>query len=258
MRLLALGVAAMMVMTAVTSSQTEQATVVDDLVIANRVLVNEGVLDGLGHISARHPQRPDRFLLSRDLPPALVTPADLVEYDLEGNATTPNAPRGYSERAIHAAIYKARPDVRSIVHAHTPSVVTFSVSSTPLRPVFHVALFLIPGTPIFDLRRVDGHQGMLVNDMRSGAALAQVLGDRAVALMRGHGYVAVGGLIPETVHRSIVTDVNARMQMQALSLGGTITYLSAADVGSDGKTVPPTPQVEYVRNWLFWKARVEK
>lgn len=225
---------------------------VDDLVAGNRILANEGILDGLGHISVRHDQRPERFLISRDLAPALVTAADFVEYDLEGNPVSPNAPRGYQERFIHAAIYKARSDVRSVVHAHTPSVVTFAVSTVPLRPIYHVASFLLPGVPVYEIRRVAGHQGMLVNDLRSGTALAETLGDKAVALMRGHGYVAVGSVIPEAVHRSIVLDVNARMQTQAMALGGTITYLTGADIPDGGKT---TPTGEYMRGWAFWKER---
>jgi HCOMODA/2-hydroxy-3-carboxy-muconic semialdehyde decarboxylase len=223
---------------------------IDDLVVANRVLANEGIVDGLGHISVRHDQRPDRFLVSRDLAPGLVTAADLVEYDLDGNPTSPNAPRGYTERFIHAAIYKARPEVRSVVHAHTPSVVTFTVSSIPLRPIYHVAAFLLPGVPTFDIRKVAGHQGMLVSDLRSGSALADALGDKAVALMRGHGYVAVGSVIPEAVHRSIVLDVNARMQMQAIGLGGSVTYLTNADMTGGGAAA-----TEYTRGWALWKDR---
>jgi HCOMODA/2-hydroxy-3-carboxy-muconic semialdehyde decarboxylase len=225
---------------------------IDDVVAGNRILANEGILDGLGHISVRHDQRPDRFFISRDLAPALVTAADLVEYDLDGNPVSANAPRGYSERFIHAAVYKARPDVRSVVHAHTPSVVTFSVSSVPLRPIFHVASFLLPGVPVYEIRKVAGHEGMLVNDLRTAGALAQTLGDKHVALMRGHGYVAVGSVIPEAVHRSIVLDVNARMQLQAMALGGTIAYLTPADIPDGGKT---TPTGEFMRGWPALKDR---
>lgn len=227
---------------------------IDDLVVGNRILANEGILDGLGHLSMRHNQRPDRFLISRDLPPALVTAADLIEYDLDGNAVSPNAPRGYQERFIHAEIYKARPDVGSVVHAHTPSVVMFTVSTIPLRPLYHVAAFLLPGVPTYEIRKVAGHQGMLVNDARTGGALAETLGDKAVALMRGHGYVAVGSVVPEAVHRSIILDVNARMQMQLLAAGATVNYLTGTDIPGGDKT-PLTPEGEYMRGWLYWKDR---
>jgi len=227
---------------------------VDDLVVGNRILAHEAILDGLGHISVRH--RPDRFLLSRDIAPALVTAADLVEYDLEGNATDKQAPRGYQERFIHAAIYKARPDVHSVVHAHTPSVLAFAISNIPLRPIYHMASFLVPGVPMYEIRKIAGHQGMLVNDMRTGTALAETLGDKAIALMRGHGFIAVGPSIPEVVSRSIFTDVNARVQMDAIRLGGTVNYLTSADVGGGGgQTAQPNQQTAYPRSWPFWKER---
>ena len=233
-----------------TASGGASLQLIDDLVVANRILTNEGIVDGLGHISVRNDQRPDRFFVSRDLAPGLVTAADLIEDDLEGNPITPNAPRGYTERFIHAAIYKARPEVRSVVHAHTPSVVAFTVASIPLRPVYHVAAFLLPGVPVYEIRKVAGHQGMLVSDLRSGAALAETLGDKAVALMRGHGYVVVGSVIPEAVHRSIVLDVNARLQMQAVGLGGSVTYLTSADAAVGGQVA-----TEYMRGWALWKER---
>ena len=227
---------------------------IDDLVVGNRILANEGILDGLGHISLRH--RPDRFLLSRDLAPALVTAADLVEYDLDGNPVDKQAPRGYQERYIHAAIYKARPDVRSVVHAHTPSVLTFAVSTIPLRPIYHMASFLVAGVPMYEIRKVGGHQGMLVNDMRTATALAETLGDKTVALMRGHGYVTVGPDVPEAVSRSIFLDVNARVQLQAIGLGGTVNFLTSADVGQGGgQTAQPNQQTAYPRSWPFWKER---
>src|SRR5258705_162569 len=131
-------------------------TLIDDLVVANRILANENILDGLGHISARSLQRPDHFFLSRDLAPGLVTGADLVEYDLDGNPVNAKAPQGYRERYIHAAIFKARPDVKSVVHSHMPSVLPFTDSTVPLRPMYHMATFLVPGVPMFEIRTVQG------------------------------------------------------------------------------------------------------
>src|SRR5688572_14410598 len=196
---------------------------VEDLLVANQILSHEGILDGLGHISVRSIDRADRFLLGRDLAPSLQTAADLVEYDLDGKAISATAPVGVSERFIHAAIYKARPDVMSIVHAHTPSVLAFAVSNIPLRPVYHMATFLIGGAiPMFEIRKVPGSVGMLVNSNELGSALAKTLGDRPVALLRGHGFVVVGPSIPEVVSRSIFLDVNARVQTQAMALGGSV------------------------------------
>jgi len=230
---------------------------IDDLVVGNRILANENILDGLGHISVRHDQNPNRFLLSRDLAPELVTAADLIEYDLDGSPVSDKR-RGYQERFIHAAIYKARPDVRSVVHAHTPSVLVFADSSIPLRPMYHMAAFLGAGVPIWEIRKVQGSSGMLVNNSQLGTSLAQTLGDKAVALMRGHGVVIVGPSIPEAVSRGIFLDVNARVQIQAIALGGTVSFLGPQD------TTPPTQTAGqqtapggggYPRSWPFWKAR---
>src|SRR6266550_4553445 len=167
-------------------SAAGNAALVDDLVVANRILANEGILDGLGHVSVRSLQRPDHFFQSRDLAPGLVTAADIVEYDLDGNAVNPKAPVGVRERYIHAAIYKARSDVKSVVHSHMPSVLPFTDSSVALRPMYHMAGFLVGGVPVFEIRKVQGHLGMLVDDNKSGAALAQTLGNKTVALLRGH------------------------------------------------------------------------
>jgi ribulose-5-phosphate 4-epimerase/fuculose-1-phosphate aldolase len=233
--------------------------IVEDLVVANRILANEGVLDGLGHVSVRHDQRPDRFFLSRDLAPLLVTAADLMEFDLDGNPVDRQGRRMYQERFIHAAIYKARPDVKSVVHAHTPSVIVFADSSVPLRPTHNQAAFLVGGVPVFEIREVEGATGMLVNDHRTGTALAQRLGDRPVALMRGHGFVVVGRNIPEAVSRAIFLDVNARVQAQAIALGGTVKYLGPEDLVPPASAPPATSAqpvaVVYPRSWEFWKQR---
>ena len=226
------------------------APLVDDLVVGNRILAHEGVLDGLGHISVRHDQNPDHFLLSRDLAPALVTASDLIEYDLDGNSVS-DTRQGYQERFIHAAIYKARPDVRSIVHAHTPSVLVFADSSVPLRPMSHMAAFIADGVPKYEIRTVQGSTGMLVNNNQLAAALAQTLGDKAVALMRGHGVVIVGPNIPEAVSRGIFLDINARVQIQATALGGTISGLGPQDIAPQA----PTGAGGYPRSWPFWKQR---
>ena len=230
---------------------------VDDLIVANQILSHEGIVDGLGHISVRHPERPDRFLLGRDLAPSLQTAADLVEYDVDGKAVSATAPVGVSERFIHAAIYKARPDVMSVVHAHTPSVLAFAVSNIPLRPVYHMATFLIGANiPMFEIRKVPGSTGMLVGTNELGTALAQVLGDKPVALLRGHGFVVVGPSIPEAVSRSIFLDVNARVQAQAMALGGSVNLLTALDAGAlGGQSSGPGQPIVYPRSWWYWKER---
>jgi ribulose-5-phosphate 4-epimerase/fuculose-1-phosphate aldolase len=234
-------------------------TLLDDLVVANRILANENILDGLGHVSVRSLTNPNHFFQSRDLAPGLVTAADILEYDLEGNPVNPKGPASVRERFIHGAIYKARPDVKSVVHAHMPSVLPFTDVTTPLRPMYHMAAFLVPGVPVFEIRDVRGHVGMLVDDNTSGEALAKTLGDKTVALLRGHGAAIVGSSIPDAVSNAIFVDVNARVQSQAVALGGNIHYLTQADLA------PPTPNQQpsalpgsqgyYPRSWPIWKAK---
>jgi len=231
--------------------------IIDDLIVANQILSHESIVDGLGHISVRHLERPDRFLLGRDLAPSLQTAADLVEYDLDGKPVSATAPVGVSERFIHAAIYKARPDVMSVVHAHTPSVLAFAVSNIPLRPVYHMATWMLGGNmPMFEIRKVPGSVGMLVNTSELGTAVAQTLGDRPVMLLRGHGFVVVGPSIPEAVSRAIFLDVNARVQAQAMALGGSVNLLTTVDAGPlGGQSAAPGQPVVYPRSWWYWKER---
>ena len=234
-------------------------SLLDDLVIANRILANENILDGLGHVSGRSPQHPDHFFMARDLAPGLVTASDLVEYDLDGKAVDPKAPTGVRERFIHAAIYKARPDVQSVVHSHMPSVLPFADSSVALRPMYHMAPFLLAGAPVWDIRTVPGEVGMLVTNTKAGASLAQTLGNRTVALMRGHGAAIVGVTIPDAVSSAIFLDVNARVQAQVIALGGKISYLTQADVEAGAASPqPPAPMGApgyYPRSWGIWKQK---
>jgi HCOMODA/2-hydroxy-3-carboxy-muconic semialdehyde decarboxylase len=219
---------------------------VDELVLGNHILANEGACDGLGHISVRHNERRDRFLLSRGMAPAVVTAADVMEYDLEGKPVDQQGRSMYGERFIHAAIFKARPDVNSVAHCHTPSVLPFANSDVPMRPMYQMSAFLIKGAPVFEIRKVPGSKGMLVNNMTTGDALAKVLGASSVVLMRGHGLVVVGMSIPEAVSNAIHIDVNAQMQTQAAALGGKVTYL--ADDEASGNP--------YERFWDHWKVRL--
>lgn len=225
---------------------SRNAPILDDLVTANRVLAREGIVDGYGHVSARSAEAPDRFFLSRALAPGLVTAADLIEYDLDGGALDAAGRDGYVERFLHAAIYRARPDVGAVVHCHTPSLIPYAASSVALRPMYHMSAFLALGAPVFEIRGVDGVSEMLVADARTGQALARALGDAAVVLMRGHGAVIVGSSIPVAVSRSIYLDLNAKMQTEAVALGGAVTYLEPGDMRAD--TVDPDD-----RNWKLWK-----
>jgi HCOMODA/2-hydroxy-3-carboxy-muconic semialdehyde decarboxylase len=224
--------------------------VLDDLVIANHVLALENIVDGYGHVSARHPGRSDTFLLSRSLAPELVTRVDLMEYDLEGRPLDARGRASYQERFIHSEIYKARPDVGAIVHCHTISLIPFANSDVPLRPMFHMSFFVADGIPVFEIRNAGGMTDLLVKDAKLGHALAATLGSRPAALMRGHGAVVVADTIPTVVGRSVYLDQNARMQVQAMTLGGAVTYVDPAEA-----RLREGPG-NYDRSWDLWKRKV--
>ena len=221
---------------------------IDDLVTANHILASEGILDGYGHVSIRNPSNPNHYFLSRSLAPGLVTAADIIEYDLDSNPVA-DTRTGYRERFIHGEIYKARPDVMAIVHDHSPAVIPFSVSSVPLRAVSHMAAFIGVGVPVFEIRDVDGMTDMLITNPKRGIALVKVLGDHPAALMRGHGAAVVGATIKEAVGRAVYLDLNAKLQEQAMLLGGKVTYFEPEEAK---KTAP---QDGFVRAWDVWKRK---
>ena len=228
---------------------------IEDVVSANRILAHENVVDGFGHVSARNPQDPNRYWLARSMAPALVTAPDILTYDLDSNALDANGRTSYAERFIHGAIYKARPDVKAIVHAHTPSVIPFGISAVRLQPVFHMSAFLGAGVPVFEIRDTGGSAtDMLVKTQPLGDALARTLGAANVALMRGHGMVAVAGSIPEAVFRAYYTGQDAQLQADALRLGGSPAYLSADEARSATQTQAGLVQ----RAWDLWKRDVTK
>ena len=227
------------------------AALVEDLVAANRVLAMEGVLDAYGHVSIRHPGNPNRYLMSRSRAPILVTADDIMEYDLDSIPIDPKGRTSVLERFIHGEIYKARPDVKAVVHSHSPTVVPFSVTQVPLRPVIHVASFLWVGVPVFEIRDAGGPATtLLVNNAALGKALAATLGDKPVALMRGHGNVVVGPDVQMAVRHALYTEVNARLQAIAIGLGGPITYISAEEGAARDKR-----PADFGRAWDLWKKK---
>ena len=225
--------------------------IIENVVAGNRILAQHGVLDGFGHVSGRHPDDAWRYLLSRSLAPELVTPADLITYDLDSNAQNGDARKGYLERFIHGEIYKLRPDVHSIVHSHSPSVIPFASSSVRLRPIYHMSGFLRGETEVFDIRDHFGCTDMLVRNGAQGAALALSLGARGVVLMRGHGFVATGGSVPEAVYRAMYTETNASLQQRAISLGGKVQYLDE----EEARLAEATNRGVLERPWELWKKK---
>ncbi|WP_441231435.1 class II aldolase/adducin family protein [Tardiphaga sp. 215_C5_N2_1] len=238
-----------------TSAGPVDPALMQDLVVANRVLTDLNVIDGFGHVSMRHPTDPNRYLMGRSVAPALVTADDIMEYDLDSNPVDAKGRASFLERFIHGEIYKARPDVKAVVHTHSPGIIPFSVSSTPLRPVFHLGAFLFPDVPVFEIRDSAGMSNMLVSNAQLGKALASTLGDRSVALMRGHGSVVVASTIPMAVFRAHYSNINAQLQSQALALGGSVSYLLGEE---SQKTLAVIDQI-HGRAWDLWKrAALEK
>ncbi|HTD36766.1 MAG TPA: class II aldolase/adducin family protein [Candidatus Limnocylindrales bacterium] len=227
-------------------------SLIEDLVLANKILYARGVVDGFGHVSVRDDRDPERFFLARNMAPALVEVEDVMTFALDGTALgDPRIP--YVERFIHGSVYRARPDVHAVVHSHSPAVIPFGVvKGAELRPVFHMASFLGDGVPVFEIRDAAGRDNdMLVGDERLGDALARTLGANTTVLMRGHGSTTVGRDVREAVFRAVYAEVNARVQADALRLG-TVTYLS--DEESTRSAAANAAQV--ARAWELWSREV--
>jgi len=222
----------------------------EDLVAANRILAAHGVIDAYGHVSIRSPRDPKRFYLARNIAPEMVQVEDLLEYGLDGEPVDgARKPDSVSERYIHSEVYRARPDVIAVVHNHSPSVIPFSVTGVPMRPIFHMAAFVGDGVPTFEIRKVQKGSDLLVRNPRLGAALAKTLGKCPAALMRGHGSVVVGENLQRAVGRSVYLELAARMQMQALALSSKITFMDKAEVKANN------PVQDYKRAWPLWRAK---
>jgi ribulose-5-phosphate 4-epimerase/fuculose-1-phosphate aldolase len=224
----------------------------EDIVVGSRILADFGVVDGFGHVSARSPTNPNHFLMSRSLAPALVTADDIMEFDLDGNPVDARGRKVFLERFIHAEIYRARPDVMSVVHTHSPGVIPFSVSKVQLRAMFHNPSFLAVGVPVWDIRKDFGETNMLVSNSAIGKSLAAALGDKPVVLMRGHGDVAVGPSVKMAVFRAYYTDVDAKLQAQALALGGEPNYLTPGE----GVKADQTNFAVMDRIWNLWRMKI--
>jgi ribulose-5-phosphate 4-epimerase/fuculose-1-phosphate aldolase len=226
---------------------------IDELVAANRILYDQGVVDGFGHVSVRHDKAPGHFLLARSMAPGLVTAADIMQFDAGGEPLDAAGRTPYLERFIHSEIFKLRPEVQAVVHSHSPSVIPFGVVKVPLEPIYHMSSFLGAGVPVFEIRETAGPAtDMLIRNVALGAALATELGNCAVALLRGHGNVVVGGSIREVVFRAVYTEVNARLAADALRLGeGRAVFLSDAEA----RAATATNQAQISRAWDLWRAK---
>ena len=224
---------------------------VDRLVYANRILYDQGIVDGLGHVSVRHPNQDGVFLLSCNRAPGLVKRQDIVCYDLDGNAVSQTTERPYLERFIHSEIYRARPDVVAVVHSHSPSVIPFAITHNPLKPVFHMSGFLGSGSAHFEIREAAGNSDMLIRSAYLGEALARSLGKHNCVLMRGHGSTVVGTSLEQVVYRAIYAEVNAKLQWAANGLG-EISFLNE----EEAKLASDMNDGQIPRSWNLWVTRL--
>ena len=224
---------------------------IDRLVYANRILYDQGIVDGLGHVSVRHPDQEDVFLLSCNRAPGMVKRQDIVCYDLDGNAVSETNERPYLERFIHSEIYRARPDVVAVVHSHSPSVIPFAITQNPLKPVFHMSGFLGSGSAHFEIREAAGNTDMLIRSAYLGEALAKSLGKHNCVLMRGHGSTVVGTSLEQVIYRAIYAEVNAKLQLAANGLG-EISFLNE----EEAKLSSDMNDGQIPRSWNLWVARL--
>ncbi len=227
---------------------------IHELVLANRILANEGIIDDFGHVSVRHPERTDRYFLSRSRSPAVVTRDDIMEFTMENDLVgESNGRRPYAERAIHGCVYAARTDVNSVVHHHAPPVLPFTVTATPLKPVFHMGSVMGKSAPVWDSQDEFGDTNMLVDDNAKGAAMARALGDATIVLLKRHGATVVGNGLHDAVFTSVHSTANAKLILAALPLG-TVDYLSDGEIEQTaGLLRSPFAQA---RAWEFWRHRV--
>lgn len=231
-------------------SPAASKALVDELVLANHILFDNGVVDSFGHVSARHDVRPDRFLLARNMAPGNVTADDIIEFDLDSNPVNGGGRKVYLERFIHGEIYRARPDVMAVVHSHSHSIVPLSVvKSFPLRPLFHMAGFIGEGAPVFEIRDAGGiGTDLLIRNQELGRALAAMFRSNKIVLMRGHGSTVVAETLRKAVYRAVYAELNARYQVQASRLG-EITYLSP----EEARACVTSIEGQIQRPWDFWK-----
>lgn len=228
---------------------------IEDLVAANRILADQGLLDGWGHVSVRHNRDPNRFLMSRGVAAQLVTAQDILEFDLDSRPVdTHGLPMSalFTERYIHGEIYKLRPDVIAIVHTHAPSLIPFGVTKVPLQPMYHRSAFISFGVPVFEIRERAGMTDMLIRSAALGRYLAEALGDHPAALMRGHGAVITGPSLPRVVGRTIFLALNATLQAQAMSMGAPITYMDP----EEARKIEEREGHGLARTWEGWKQKV--
>jgi HCOMODA/2-hydroxy-3-carboxy-muconic semialdehyde decarboxylase len=225
---------------------------VTQLVLANRILARENIIDDFGHVSIRHPLDPERYFISRSRSPANVTRDDILEFTLDGELVGNDPRRPYAERHIHGAIYRDRPDVNSVTHHHARSVVPFTMSDVSLRPMFHMASVIGKEFGRWDSQDEFGDTNMLVDTMEMGRSLSGALGGNRVALLRGHGCVCAAESIKAVIMISIGLRDNAELIQETRQLG-EVKYLTDGEIDKSSKML--LGELALDRAWDYWLAR---
>jgi ribulose-5-phosphate 4-epimerase/fuculose-1-phosphate aldolase len=229
------------------------SNLIEELALANRILANEGVLDAFGHVSARHPRDPQRYLLPRSRSPALIEPADILQFNLDSEPVTPPRVHLYAERVIHGCIYQARPDVMAVCHHHAPAIMPFAIAGKPIVPVFHLGAAMGEAPPFWDQHDEFGDTNLLVVKPEEGRSLARALGQHSAVLMNRHGATLVGGGLKELVSRAIFMCQNAEYQLRALMLGAPAALYRGEIRLAGALSGMPTVAT---RTWEYWSARL--
>jgi HCOMODA/2-hydroxy-3-carboxy-muconic semialdehyde decarboxylase len=225
---------------------------IQELVLANRILAREDVIDDFGHVSLRHPNNPNRYLLARSRSPVAVTADDIMEFELDGTPVDPRGRRMYAERAIHGTIYMARPDVMSVTHHHARSVLPFTMTALELRPVFHMGSVIGPKVPLWDSQDEFGDTNMLVDDLPKGHSLAKSLGTGRTVLLARHGACCVGRNLREAVFVSVYMKANAEMVLAATPHGIT-SWLTPGEIEKTSAML--LSDMPLARAWDYWVTR---
>lgn len=233
-------------------SVSSQDDLLNDLVAANRILASQNVCDAFGHISVRNPENPQTYLLSRARSPQLVEREDIMEFEFDGTPVGGNTAKPFLERYIHGSLYEARPDVQSVVHSHSRSVIPFTVTKAKLRPLVHSCATIGHDVPVWDAQTAFGDTNLLISNMDMARDFAGVFGGGHSALMRGHGSTVVGASIREAVYTAVYLEVNAGLQIQAAALG-PITFLTDGEIDKvQSRLADAKPGEGYDRAWEYW------
>jgi ribulose-5-phosphate 4-epimerase/fuculose-1-phosphate aldolase len=227
--------------------------VIAELALANRILANEGVLDAFGHVSARHPRDPKRYLLSRSRSPLLIEPDDILEYTLDSVPVKQPKVHLYAERVIHGCIYQARADVMAVCHHHAPAIMPFAIAGVPIVPVFHLGAAMGEEAPFWDQHDEFGDTNLLVVKPEEGRSLARALGTHSAVMLNRHGATVVGGGLKELVSRSIFMCQNAEYQLRAQALASSAPLHRGETKLAGALSLMPTV---VSRTWEYWSARV--